>query len=67
MDIDFAPVGHLGLHEQRQIFARETIRHGVLPVRVAFPCEMMTDGDLEKVERAFGHGCRALARALPRT
>jgi glutamate-1-semialdehyde aminotransferase len=66
MDIDFTPVGHLGLHEQRQIFARETIRHGVLPVRVAFPCEMMTDDDLEQVERAFAHGCQTVARALPR-
>jgi glutamate-1-semialdehyde 2,1-aminomutase len=66
MDIDFTPVGHLGLHEQRQIFARETIRHGVLPVRVAFPCEMMTDADLEQVERVFAHGCQTVARALPR-
>ena len=38
---------------------------GVLPVRVAFPCEMLTDGDLEKVQEAFIHGCRKVARALP--
>jgi len=66
MDVDFTPVGHLGLHEQRQIFARETIKRGVLPVRVAFPCEMLTDEDLEKVQRAFTYGCRKVARALPR-
>jgi glutamate-1-semialdehyde 2,1-aminomutase len=65
MDLDFTPVGHLGIHEQRQIFARETIKYGVLPVRVAFPCEMLTDTDLEEVQRAFTHGCRKVARALP--
>jgi glutamate-1-semialdehyde aminotransferase len=65
MDVDFTPVGHLGLHEQRQIFARETIRHGVLPVRVAFPCEMLTDRDLEKVQHAFTLGCGKVAQALP--
>ncbi len=66
MDLDFTPVGHLGIHEQRQIFARETMKRGVLPVRVAFPCEMLTDDDLEKVQRAFIHGCRKVASALPR-
>ncbi len=66
LDLEFMPVGHLGWHEQRQIFARATIERGVLPVRVAFPCEMLTDADLEKVERAFTWGCRQLARALPR-
>jgi acetylornithine/succinyldiaminopimelate/putrescine aminotransferase len=65
LDLDFTPVGHLGLHEQRIIFARATIEHGVLPIRVAFPCEMLTDTDLEKVGRAFIHGCRQVARALP--
>jgi glutamate-1-semialdehyde 2,1-aminomutase len=67
MDLDFTPVGHLGLHEQRIIFARETIKRGVLPVRVAFPCEMLTDADLDKVQRAFTHGCQEVARALPAT
>jgi glutamate-1-semialdehyde aminotransferase len=66
MDLDFTPVGPLGIHEQRQIFARETIKHGVLPVRVALPCEMLTDDDLEKVQRAFISGCRKVARALHR-
>jgi acetylornithine/succinyldiaminopimelate/putrescine aminotransferase len=66
MDLDFTPVGRLGLHEQRQIFARETIKHGVLPVRVALPCEMLTDDDLDKVQVAFTHGCRQVARSLPR-
>ena len=65
LDLDFTPVGHLGLHEQRQIFARATIKRGVLPIRVAFPCEMLTDADLAVVERAFAHGCRQVARALP--
>jgi glutamate-1-semialdehyde aminotransferase len=67
MDLDFTPVGHLGTREQRHIFARETIKRGVLPVRVAFPCEMLTDGDLEKINSAFIHGCRKVARALPGT
>jgi hypothetical protein len=66
MDLDFTPVGHLGTHEQRHIFARETIKRGVLPVRVALPCEMLTDADLDKVQGAFIHGCRKVARALPR-
>ena len=66
LDLDFTPVGRLGIHEQRQVFARETIRHGVLPVRVAFPCEMLTDADMEQVQGAFARGCRTLARALPR-
>jgi glutamate-1-semialdehyde aminotransferase len=65
LDLDFTPVGRLGIHEQRQVFARETIRHGVLPVRVAFPCEMLTDADMEQVQGAFARGCRTLARALP--
>jgi glutamate-1-semialdehyde aminotransferase len=64
MDIDFTPVGRLGTHEQRHVFARETIKRGVLPVRVAFPCEMLTDQDLEKVQVAFTYGCRKVARAL---
>ena len=67
MDIDFAPVPRLEPHEQRHVFARETIKHGVLPVRVAFPCEMMTDADLEKVEVAFSHGFEKVARAVGRT
>jgi len=37
MDLDFTPVGHLGTHEQRHIFARETIKRGVLPVRSRCP------------------------------
>jgi glutamate-1-semialdehyde aminotransferase len=66
MDLDFVPEGRLGLHEQRQVFARETIKHGVLPIRVAFPCEMLTDADLEQVQHAFTHGCRQVARKLGR-
>ena len=65
LDLDFTPVGRLGIHEQRQVFARETIRHGILPVRVAFPCEMLTDADMEQVQGAFARGFRTLARALP--
>jgi glutamate-1-semialdehyde aminotransferase len=66
LDFDFTTVGHLTVHEQRHIFARETIKRGVLPVRVAFPCEMMTDADLDHVQDAFTHGFRKLVRALPR-
>ncbi len=64
MDLDFVPAGLLGLHEQRIIFARETIKHGVLPIRVALPCEMLTDGDMERIQHAFTHGFRQVADAL---
>jgi hypothetical protein len=37
MDIDFTPVGHLGLHEQRQIFARETISTASCPSGLRSP------------------------------
>jgi hypothetical protein len=34
----------------------------VLPVRVAYASEGMTDQDLERVQRAFKHGCEKVAR-----
>ena len=56
LDLDFIPVGALGCHEQRQIFARALLERGVLPVRVAFACEMMTDADIDKVRDALPTG-----------
>jgi glutamate-1-semialdehyde aminotransferase len=64
MDLDFWPVGGVGTMDQQAVFARGLLSHGVLPVRVVLPCELLSDADLEQVGRAFEHGCRQVARLL---
>lgn len=68
MDLDFWPVGEpgaqVGTMEQQAVFSRGLIEHGVLPVRVALPCETLTDADIEQVGRAFRHGCEQVARLI---
>ncbi len=64
MDIDFPDANIFGTHAQRTVFGRALLERGVLPVRVAFPCELMTDADLERVQHAFNYACKAVARYL---
>ena len=62
-DLDFWPVGSASTVDQQLVFFRALLDCGVLPVRV-FPCELLTDADLEQVQRAFDHGCKEVARYL---
>jgi hypothetical protein len=64
MDLDFWPVGNVSTTDQQTVFGRGLLEHGVLPVRVVLPCELLSDADLEQVGRAFEHGCRLVARLL---
>jgi len=63
-DLDFWPVGSASTVDQQLVFFRALLDRGVLPVRVVFPCELLTEADLEQVQRAFDHGCREVARYL---
>jgi glutamate-1-semialdehyde aminotransferase len=63
-DLDFWPVGDVGTMDQQAVFGRALLEHGVLPVRVVLPCELLSDADIEQVGRAFAHGCRQVARLL---
>lgn len=51
---------HRGLLSARS----RLLEHGVLPVRVALACQMLTDADLDKVQRAFTYACKQVARFL---
>jgi hypothetical protein len=64
LDLDFVPVGSIGTHEQRIVFGRALLERGLLPARVALACHMLTDADLDKVQRAFTYGCKQVARFL---
>ncbi len=64
LDLDFWPVGPVTTLDQQVVFGRALLERGVLPVRVALPCELLTDADLEKVQHAFAHGCKQVARYL---
>jgi len=63
-ELDFWPVGSASTVDQQLVFFRACLEHGVLPVRVVLPCELLTDADLEQVQRAFDHGCKQVARYL---
>lgn len=62
LDLDLGPWWSQSTHDQRIVFARGLLEQGVLPVRVACTSEGMTDQDLERVQRAFKHGCEKVAR-----
>lgn len=63
-DLDFWPVGFANTVDQQMVFFRALLERGVLPVRVVLPCELLTDADLEQVQRAFDYGCKLVARYL---
>jgi hypothetical protein len=65
-ELDFWPVGSATTFDQQVVFFRALVERGVLPVRVVLPCELLTDADLEQVQRAFTHGCKEVARYLDR-
>ena len=64
LELDFWPVGSATTLDQQIVFWRALLERGVLPVRVALPCELLSDADLEQVRDAFDHGCRQVARYL---
>ena len=50
--------------QQQVVFGHALLERGVLPARIALPCELLTDADIEQVGLAFEHGCQEVARYI---